>query len=149
PNRQQYPHRPWRAPDRERRERRELPSRRAAIRKLYPLVHSAELRGLGASERRLRQGRAEDQAGQEGRSQAQADQSQRGRREDARSQGSRQGRVKPVASEKYGEAAYIASPLNIGKGCLELRVVGREAQRDPHKYVKLCLRWVARERKQC
>jgi hypothetical protein len=25
-------------------------------------------------------------------------------------------------------------------------VVGREAERDPHKYVKLCLRWVAREK---
>ena len=35
----------------------------------------AQLRGPGASERRLRQGRAEDQARQEGGSQAQADQS--------------------------------------------------------------------------
>ncbi len=35
------------------RERGELPSRRAAIRKLYPLVHASELRGTRASERPL------------------------------------------------------------------------------------------------
>jgi HSP20 family protein len=31
--------------------RGELPSRRAAVRKLYPFVHSAQFRGPGASER--------------------------------------------------------------------------------------------------
>ena len=59
-------------------ERGELPSRRAAIRKLYPLVHFAQLRGPGTSKRGLQPGCAEDHARQEGRSQAQADQSQRG-----------------------------------------------------------------------
>ena len=55
--------------------RGELPSRRAAVRKLHPLVHLAQHGGPAASERRLQPGCAEDQARQEGRSQAQADQS--------------------------------------------------------------------------
>jgi HSP20 family molecular chaperone IbpA len=54
------------AQDREGRERGELPSRRAAIWKLYPLLYPAQLRGSRASERRLCQGRAEHQARQEG-----------------------------------------------------------------------------------
>ena len=47
---EQHSHRSWRAQDREGRERGELPSRRAAIWKLYPLVHASQLRGAGASE---------------------------------------------------------------------------------------------------
>ena len=42
--------------DREGRERGELPSRRAALRKLHPLVHAAQYRGSGASERHYDQG---------------------------------------------------------------------------------------------
>ncbi len=33
--------------------RGELPSRRATVRKLHPLIHAAQFRGLGASERPL------------------------------------------------------------------------------------------------
>ena len=50
----------------------------------------------------LRQGRAEDQAGQEGRSQAQADQSQRRRRKDAGRQAARQSSVSSGAMEDTG-----------------------------------------------
>jgi len=47
------PNRPRRAQDRKGRERVELPSRRTAMRKLYPLGHASQLRGSGTSERPL------------------------------------------------------------------------------------------------
>ena len=50
----------------EKEEKEELPSRRAAVRKFHPLIHSAQLCGSGAGKRALRQGRAEDQPRQEG-----------------------------------------------------------------------------------
>ena len=54
----------------------------------------------GERDRQLRQGRAEDQAGQEGRSQAQADQGQRGRRKDAGSKQAEERRAKPRNSAR-------------------------------------------------
>ncbi len=57
----------------EKEEKEENSPRRAAVRKLHPLVHTAQLGGHGASECPLRQRYAEDQPCQESRSQAQAD----------------------------------------------------------------------------